>query len=95
MSPDHPYSAILYLNDGFDGGDFFFVRSTTDLSPQVSSVSMNFWRENFLEILKKCNNFYPDCLQFLLCSYSFLVALPSIFWYFISKIALDSKVLKF
>lgn len=31
-------SAILYLNDGFDGGDFFFAHSTTNLKPQVSVV---------------------------------------------------------
>ena len=30
------YSAILYLNDGFDGGDFFFAHSTSNLSPQAS-----------------------------------------------------------
>ena len=32
------YSAILYLNDEFEGGEFFFAHSTTDLSPQVYIV---------------------------------------------------------
>ena len=30
-----PHSAILYLNDEFEGGDFFYAHSTTDLSPEV------------------------------------------------------------
>lgn len=29
------YSAILYLNDNFEGGDFFFAHSTKDLTPEV------------------------------------------------------------
>ena len=30
-------SAILYLNDDFEGGKFFFAHSTADLTPQVCS----------------------------------------------------------
>ena len=29
-------SAILYLNNEFEGGEFFFAHSTKDLSPEVS-----------------------------------------------------------
>jgi leucine proline-enriched proteoglycan (leprecan) len=28
------YSAVLYLNNGFEGGEFFFAHSTTNLSPE-------------------------------------------------------------
>lgn len=30
------FSALLYLNNEFEGGDFFFAHSTKDLSPEVS-----------------------------------------------------------
>ena len=35
-------SAILYLNEDFEGGKFFFAHSTTNLRPQVCSCILIF-----------------------------------------------------
>ena len=42
------FSALLYLNNEFEGGDFFFAHSTKDLSPDVSihmylNIDQGYW----------------------------------------------------